>query len=138
MENETNNTKLNNTRLRTRLYLASSAVLLAGIVSAVLIYVAAMNDSTGDSGYEVIGGFVYPAGGGYTKKYVHDLQLYGGKAAMLGDQFTRWFSGLWHGTSLSYTVAVIAFLLSFVVFVAANNVPARSTSDGEDNRDKSA
>ena len=138
MENETNNTKLNNTRLRTRLYLASSAVLLAGIVSAVLIYVAAMNDSTGDSGYEVIGGFVYPAGGGYTKKYVHDLQLYGGNAAMLGDQFTRWFSGLWHGTSLSYTVAVIAFLLSFVVFVAANNVPARSTSDGEDNRDKSA
>ena len=138
MENETNNTKLNNTRLRTRLYLASSAVLLAGIVSAVLIYVAAMNDSTGGSGYEVIGGFVYPAGGGYTKKYVHDLQLYGGNAAMLGDQFTRWFSGLWHGTSLSYTVAVIAFLLSFVVFVAANNVPARSTSDGEDNRDKSA
>ena len=138
MENETNNTKLNNTRLRTRLYLASSAVLLAGIVSAVLIYVAAMNDSTGGSSYEVIGGFVYPAGGGYTKKYVHDLQLYGGNAAMLGDQFTRWFSGLWHGTSLSYTVAVIAFLLSFVVFVAANNVPARSTSDGEDNRDKSA
>ena len=138
MENETNNTKLNNTRLRTRLYLASSAVLLAGIVSAVLIYVAAMNDSTGGSRYEVIGGFVYPAGGGYTKKYVHDLQLYGGNAAMLGDQFTRWFSGLWHGTSLSYTVAVIAFLLSFVVFVAANNVPTRSTSDGEDNRDKSA
>jgi uncharacterized membrane protein len=138
MENKTNNAKLNNTRLRTRLYLTSASILLAGIVSAVLIYVAAMNDSAGDSGYEVIGGFVYPAGGGYSKKYVHDLQLYGGNAAMLGDQFTRWFSGLWHGTSLSYTVAVIAFLLSFAVFVSANNVPTRSISGGENKRDKSA
>ena len=101
MENETNNTKLNNTRLRTRLYLASSAVLLAGIVSAVLIYAAAMNDSTGGSRYEVIGGFVYPAGGGYTKKYVHDLQLLGGDEGMLWDQFNRLFFGVWDRAALS-------------------------------------
>ena len=140
MANEMDNTKLKTIRLRTWLYLTSAVILLVGLVSAVLIYWAAMNDSTGDSGYEVVGGFVYPGGGGYTKKYVHDLQLYGGNAAMLADQFMRWFSGLWHGKSLSYTVAGIAFLLSFGFFVAANNVPTASKSNllRGDNRDEAA
>jgi hypothetical protein len=105
--------------LRTRLYLASAVTLLVGLVTAVLIYWLAMNDSTSDSGYETIGGFVYPTGGGYTKKYIHDLQVYGGNAAMLSDMFMRWVSGLWHGKSLSFTVAGIAFVVSFGVFVVA-------------------
>ncbi len=124
--------KSRRTRLRTWLYLASAAILLVGLVSAVLIYWEAVNDPADESGYEVIGGFVYPGGGAYNKKYIHDLQLYGGNAAMLGDRFTRWFNGLWHGTSLSYTVAVIACLLAFVVFVAANNVRANSAVHSED------
>jgi len=125
-------------RLRTCLYLSSAVILLVGLVSAVLIYRAALNESTTDSSYEIVGGFVYPAGGGYTKKYVHDLQLYGGNAAILADEFMRWVAGLWHGKSLSYTVAGIAFLLSFGIFVAANNVPSRSRFDvhGEDSRDE--
>lgn len=139
MENEKNYTQLKDTRLRTWLYVTSAGILLAGIVSAVLIYVAAMNNPAEDSGYEVIGGFVYPAGGVNNKKYIHDLQLYGGNAAMLGDRFMRWFAGLWHGTSLSYTVACIAFLMSFVVFVVANNVSICSKSEVlcENNPDKS-
>ncbi len=112
-------------RLRRYLYITSAAILLAGLVSAILIYRAAVNESSDDSSYEIVGGFMYPGGGAYNKKYVHDLQVYGGNAAMLADRFMRWFAGLWHGTSLAYTVACIAFLLSFVVFVVANNVPAR-------------
>jgi len=132
MENEKNETKLKDTRLRTWLYATSAGILLAGIVSAVLIYAAAVNNPAEESGYEVIGGFVYPAGGEYSKKYIHDLQLYGGNAAMLGDRFMRWFAGLWHGTSLSYTVACIALLMSFVVFVAANNVSTCAESEDGD------
>ncbi len=124
MEKET----LRGSRLRTWLYVASAAILLAGLVGAVLIYREAVNAPADESGYEVIGGFVYPGGGAYSKKYLHDVQLYGGNAAILGDRFIRWFNGLWHGTSLSYTVAVMACLLSFVVFVAANNVPVRAKS----------
>jgi hypothetical protein len=117
--------KLKNMSPRTLLYITSAGILLVGLASAALIYLAAMND-TSDSTYEIVGGFVYPGGGAYNKKYVHDLQLYGGNAAMLGDQFTRWFSGLWHGTSLAYTVACIAFLLAFGFFVAGNNASGRS------------
>lgn len=113
---------------RTLLHITSAGILLAGIVSAVLIYVTAMND-TSDSTYEVVGGFVYPGGGAYNKKYIHDLQLYGGNAAMLGDQFTRWFFGLWHGTSLAYTVACITIVMAFVFFVAGNNASGRPKSD---------
>ena len=120
--------KLKNMSPRTLLYFTSAGILLVGLASAVLIYLAAMND-TSDSTYEIVGGFVYPGGGAYNKKYVHDLQLYGGNAAMLGDQFTRWLAGLWHGTSLAYTVACITLLFSFIFFVAANNAPGRSKSD---------
>lgn len=128
--------KLKMMNLRKCLYLTSAVILLVGLISSILIYQAAMNDSASDLSYEIVGGFVYPGGGVYTKKYVHDLQLYGGNAAVLADEFMRWFTDLWHGKSLSFTVAGIAFLLSFGVFIAANNVPSHSKHvHHEDNRD---
>ncbi len=123
--------------IRTRLRLISFAILAIGAVSAVAIYWSAAN-APEDSGYEILGENIYP-GGGYDKKYVHDLQLYGGSAAVLSDQFMRWFNGLWHGTQLAYTVAVIAVVLSFVTFVVANNISPQSHSNfSDDNPDASA
>ena len=116
--------KIKNMRLRKFLYLASAVVLLAGLSSSIAIYRAAMNDSTSDSSYEFIGGFVYPGEGGYTKKYVHDLQLYGGNAAVLADEFMRWFNGLWRGESLAYTVGFITAALSLVLFLIARSTPS--------------
>ncbi len=113
--------------IRTWLRLISFAILVIGAVSAVAIYWSATN-APEDSAYEILGGNVYP-GGGYDKKYVHDLQLYGGSAAVLSDQFMRWFNGLWHGTQLAYTVASISVLVAFVMFVVANNVSNRTGSD---------
>lgn len=131
-------TNLKSLHLRKWLYLTSAAILAIGFVSSVMIYGAAANEEPSDSGYEVIGGFVYP-GGAYNKKYVHDLQLYGGNAAMLADRFNRWFFGLWHGTSLAYTVAVIALLLSLGFFVAARNAQHfQSDAQGKDNPDKTS
>jgi len=137
---EMHDMKLKIMRLRTCLYLASAVILLVGLSSSSLIYWAAINDSTSDSSYEIVGGYVYQGAGGYTKKYVHDLQLYGGSAAVLADEFTRWFTGLWHGKSLSFIVAGIALILSFGVFIAAKNVSPRSKSDvhPEDNSDETA
>lgn len=109
--------------LRTSLYILSALILLVGAAGAIIIYRSALNDSSSDTGYQVIGGFIYPGPEESSKRYTHDLQLYGGNAAVLADGFMRWFTGLWHGTSLAYTVACIALFLSFVVFVVANNVP---------------
>jgi len=46
---------------------------------------------------KLLGGFIYPNAGEHSKKYVHDLELYGGKSAVLADDFMRWFAGLCYG-----------------------------------------
>lgn len=121
--------KWKKTNLRRGLYILSALILLAGAAGALLIYRSAVNDASGGAGYEVIGGYIYPGPAENSKRYIHDLQLYGGNAAVLADGFMRWFNGLWHGTSLAFTVACIALFLSFVVFVVANNVPSGLQSD---------
>jgi hypothetical protein len=122
--------------LQTALYLISAIILVVGLGSAIFIYRTAMNDSS-SSGYEVVGGFVYSDTGENSKKYVHDLELYGGKAAVLADEFMRWFAGLWHGKSLAFTLACITILISLGVFFAATNLPSRLKSGvhRENNRD---
>jgi hypothetical protein len=116
-----NTLKINSTRLRKVLYLSSAVILLVGLSSSILICRAALNEPPGDSSYEFIGGFMYPAEGGNTKRYVHDLQLYGGTAAVLADDFMRWFAGLWRGESLAYTVGFITAAISLVLFLIARS-----------------
>jgi hypothetical protein len=53
---------------------------------------------------------------------MYDLELYGGKAAVLADEFTRWFAGLWHGKSLACMGACIAIFISLGAFFAAANL----------------
>ena len=122
---------------QTYLNLISVIILLVGLGSAVLIYRTAGNDSNGVLGYEIIGGQAYPIKPEDSKMYRHDLELYGGKAAVLSDEFSRWFAGLWHGKSLAFTVAYITLFISFVVFYIANHLPSRLKSDvhSESNRD---
>jgi hypothetical protein len=121
--------KIKNMRLQKFLYLSSAVILLVGLSSSIWIYRAAMNASPSDSSYEFIGGFVYPAEGGNTKRYVHDLQLYGGNAAVLADDFMRWFSGLWRGESLAYTVAFITAVISLVFFLIARSATGELRQD---------
>lgn len=97
----------------------SIAVLLIGLTSAGWIYVASPHDEDTDGAYQIQGGFVYPNSTENSKKYIHDLQLYGGRSAVLADRFMRWFSSLWHGTSLAYTVCVISILISLCLYVAS-------------------
>ena len=123
---------MKNADLRKRLYLITTMILLAGLGSAVLIYLKAGDDSPGVFGYEAAGGQVYPISPEDSKMYKHDLELYGGKLNVLADQFMRWFAGLWHGRSLAFTVACITVVISLVFFFVAHNL----TSDGgaEDDR----
>lgn len=50
-----------------------------------------------------------------SKKYLHDLQMYGGTANVLAAQFREWFAGLWSGRNLAYTIAVLT-VLTVVVY----------------------
>ena len=123
--------------LRICLNLISVIILLVGLGSAIFIYQTADDDSSGALGYQIIGGTIYPIMPENTKIYKHDLEVYGGKAAVLADEFRRWFIGLWHGKSLAFTITCITILVSFAGFFTARHLPSRSEYDvsTENNRD---
>jgi len=102
-----------------RLYLISAIILLVGMGSAILIYMTAENASDDTLVYHFE----------HSKKYRHDLELIGGKANVLADEFCRWFEGLWHGTSLAFIVACISVLTSCGFFFVAYHLPSNSKSD---------
>jgi hypothetical protein len=110
-------------KLQKLLYLVGAVILLVGLGSAGLIYLTGGSDSEGMPGYEMAGGEVYQTRPEESKLYVHDLEVYGGKANVLADEFMRWFDGLWRGKSLATTVACISFFLSFGFFLVAYRLP---------------
>jgi hypothetical protein len=121
---------------QTYLKLISAIILLVGLGSAVLIYQTSETDSSSALGYEIAGGSVYPIMPENSKMYKHDLELYGGKAVVLADEFRRWFIGLWHGKSLAFTVAFISIFISFGFFFAANYMPPSLKSDVRNENDR--
>ena len=54
-----------------------------------------------------------------SKPYQHELQRFGGKAAVLFDEFNRWFAALWHGKALGVTLAWISVFVSALIFLIA-------------------
>jgi len=108
----------------TRMYLISALVLLVGLLGAVAIYVTAEQEEEAAVGYDLVGDQAHGIAPHSSKRYVHDLELYGGKAAVLSDKINRWFSELWQGTSLAFTVAFIASLISLGYFLAARQKAA--------------
>jgi hypothetical protein len=106
--------------LQKRLYLIGALVLLLGLGSAALIYANAEVNSDTAIGYEVVNGVAYPIASRDSKTFQHDVRLYGGKFALLSDEFFDWFASLWHGRRLAFTVAAISIVLSAgIVFVAS-------------------
>ena len=123
--------------LRESLILIGAIIMLLGLGSSILIYQSAENDSGSVLGYEIIDGSAYPIRPEDSRVYRRDLELYGGKAAMVVDDFSRWFVGLWHRKSLAFTVAGISIFISFIFFFAATRLPSRLKPDvhSEKNRE---
>lgn len=96
-----------------RVRAVTRAILAAGFAAAAAIY--ARNAMPGAAEYELE----------RTRLYRHDLEVYGGRANVLADDFREWFSGLWHGRPLAFTVAVLTVLAALAYrFVAAPVPPA--------------
>lgn len=111
------------TNLLKRRNLITGVILLVGLGSATLIYLTA--DNAADSG--LVNDFEN------SKKYIHDLELYGGKANVLANELTNWFTGLWQGKSLAFTVACITIViaLGFLFFTS----DLKADDQGENKRD---
>jgi hypothetical protein len=103
-------------------------ILALGFGAATVIYVAATPKGTNPLGYE-------PED---TKKYLRDLEMFGGKINVLATEFTRWWDGLWHGRNLATTVAWLTLFVALAFWFATHR-QARSSypTDAESNPDRS-
>ena len=114
--------------LQTRLYLIAAGILIVGLGIAIAIYITAVNTPDNELVYEFE----------HSKRYIHDMELYGGKITVLAHELRSWFTGLWHGTSLAFTVACISMATSLGIFFVAYHLPPDTESDtrAENLRDK--
>jgi hypothetical protein len=79
---------------------------IIGIGSAVFLYATASPPPQHPLGYDPFA----------SKKYVRDLELYGGKINILAVEFRQWFASLWRGKNLAYTIALLTVLLSSLLW----------------------
>ena len=97
--------------MKTRLYAAAGAILVAGVGCGLVIYFTADEDSVNLTMEEMRN----------SKMYIHQLRNFGGKAAVLFAGFNDWFAGLWHGKALGKTIAWLSVVVSFGVFLFSFN-----------------
>jgi hypothetical protein len=67
-----------------------------------------------------------------SKKCMYDVELYGGKTALLVDDINRYFSGLWQVATLAYTLAFLTVMVSGGIFLAARYLRAESDEGTQD------
>jgi hypothetical protein len=116
--------------LKVRLYISSAVVLAFGVFSSLLIYFTSEDDNTANEiGYVVAGGEAYPIAPNQSKRYIRDLERYGGKAAVIFDEINRWFDGLWRGKSLGVTIGWISVIVSLALFLFARWLPPDGKKD---------
>jgi hypothetical protein len=127
---------MNNAELKKRLRLSCLVILVAGLCSAMLIYLLAEDVPDDSLGYVVANGTVYPLSTSDSKKYRREIQRFGGKAALVFDDFNRWFVELWQGKTLAKTVAWISILLSLGIYLFANSLGPDARADSPDARER--
>ena len=102
-----------------RLRASALAVLVIGLAFASAIYLSAQPPPGNPLGYE-------PED---TKKYLRDLEFYGGKGNVVATEFREWLASLWHGKRLAYTVAAITVAAAGALMFLATHVPTDAEPD---------
>ena len=108
-----------------RLYLLGAIILAAGWITGAVIFVTAGGDEPG-------GDLAY--GVGWERKYAFQLERMGGKAAVMGDELSQWFSSLWSGRRLGFTVAILFTVAACLCFLIARglSLAAADEQPGDD------
>jgi hypothetical protein len=83
---------------RRKINRVSTALVLAGMAGAVLIYALAEPEEPDDP---------WRTDPLAQRRYNRQMQVIGGKANLLSAEFMDWFAARWHGRNLAYTVAVL-------------------------------
>lgn len=102
---------------------------MTGLGSAFWIYLQADNQEQRILGCEITGGTAYPVEPEDSRKYLRELEQYGGKMALIGNDIERLFSRLWHGKPLALIIAGFSIIISFGTFYAAGRLSPKTRPD---------
>jgi hypothetical protein len=102
--------------VRSRLYAVVLFILAIGLGAGGAIYASAEEAPEGMGMQELL----------WSKRYNRDLQRFGGKAAVLFDDFNRWFASLWHGKSLGLTIIWLSLFAALCIYLVARRYPPDS------------
>ena len=89
-------------------------IILSGLLGALAIYLSAGLASANPLGYE-------PED---SKRYLREMEVYGGSANMVASGIRGWFDSLWHGKHLAFTVLTLTLLFSLFFLVATTPLPS--------------
>ena len=103
---------------RSRHERVAGAILLGGFAAAFFIYLSA-GPALGTSDE-------HPED---SKRYLRQMEVYGGTANVLGEEVRERFAGLWRGRTLAFTVGCLAVILAGLAHVVLRP-PARA-DDGK-------
>ena len=90
-----------------------AAILMVGFGCALAIYLTASATPDGPLGSDP----------NDSKRYLRDMEMYGGKANLIASQFREGLAGLFQGRPLAFTVAFLAVLLAFAVWFFGTPLP---------------
>jgi hypothetical protein len=88
-------------------------IIAAGWAAALVVYFTAKPVNEYPLGYDPL----------TDKKYVLELQRFGGKANVFSAELLQWWDRLWHGKTLAFTIAALAVLCAGCFWVAATLPP---------------
>ena len=109
------------------MYYSGLVVLFIGLLGAELIYFSSTDDNeTAELAGQLTRG----------KAYEHNVQVIGGNFSLYPARLGEWFSGLWQGRQLAYTVAVISVAIAAACFVIAFLASKASRAEAERSRDR--
>jgi hypothetical protein len=93
--------------VRTRLRRLLPAIVLAGgWAAAVAVFLLAAPVQEDADVYDLT----------HSRRYERQLQVIGGKAAVMGNEINDWLASLWHGKRLAYTIAAGTAVVALVAW----------------------
>lgn len=116
-------------RQRLWLKLAALVTLVVGLSVSAWIFHEAEEDTSDVIGYVFVDGQSYPVTTRDSKLYRHNLERFGGKAAVLADDLNRWFQSLTHGRPLAILTALSSIGVALACFRAARRTNDTSRED---------
>jgi hypothetical protein len=97
------------------------AIVFIGLGSAVFLYATTSPPPQYPLGYDPFA----------SKKYVRELEVYGGKINIVAVEFRQWCASLWRGKPLAYTIALLTILLASLLWYMGSLVSSHLDTQAE-------